>query len=204
MQARRLAKRSSLGSRRLSAAGPPSAGPPFLEKGARAVPKSESAWRPPRREGSAAALEEEDEEEDVVVDVEEEDDADEAEAGGVGSPPPELPGPGKGHPAARASLKVRRGAGSPRRAGKACAPSEVPASPRGVGAAWAGSCERLSCPRTALWSLCLVTGESREHRGIPGATSWKLGGRRGAVSPGPVFNPKSQPNFEQRVDRPGI
>ncbi|KAJ6663972.1 hypothetical protein lerEdw1_008926 [Lerista edwardsae] len=106
MQARRLAKRCSLGSRRLSAAGPPSAGPPFPEKGARAVPKSESSWRPPRREGSAAALEEEDEEEDVVVDVEEDDDADEAEAGGVGSPPPELPGLGKGHPGVRASLKA--------------------------------------------------------------------------------------------------
>ncbi|XP_034981933.2 zinc finger protein 704 isoform X2 [Zootoca vivipara] len=101
MQARRLAKRSSLGSRRLSAS--PSAAQP--------LPKLDNSWRPPRREGSAAALEEEDEEEDVVVDVEEEDDADEAEAGGgaggSGSPPPaEHAGPGKGHAAARGSLKA--------------------------------------------------------------------------------------------------
>ncbi|XP_033011986.1 zinc finger protein 704-like [Lacerta agilis] len=99
MQARRLAKRSSLGSRRLSAS--PSAAQP--------LPKLDNSWRPPRREGSAAALEEEDEEEDVVVDVEEEDDADEAEAGGggaSGSPPPaEHAGPGRGHAAARGSHK---------------------------------------------------------------------------------------------------
>ncbi|XP_053251756.1 zinc finger protein 704 isoform X2 [Podarcis raffonei] len=104
MQARRLAKRSSLGSRRLSAS--PSAAQP--------LPKLDNSWRPPRREGSAAALEEEDEEEDVVVDVEEDYDADEAEAGGgggaggSGSPPPpaEHTGPGKGHAAARGSLKA--------------------------------------------------------------------------------------------------
>ncbi|KAL8181980.1 UNVERIFIED_CONTAM: hypothetical protein K2H54_037798 [Gekko kuhli] len=106
MQARRLAKRSSLGSRRLSAAGPPSAAQPLPEPGARGVQKPESSWRPPRREGSAVALEEEDEEEDVVVDVEEDEDADEAEPGGVGSPPSELTGLGKGHAAARGSLKT--------------------------------------------------------------------------------------------------
>ncbi|XP_061458073.1 zinc finger protein 704 isoform X2 [Rhineura floridana] len=104
MQARRLAKRSSLGSRRLSA---PSTAQPFSESGARSVLKPENSWRPPRREGSTAALEEEDEEEDVVVDVEEDDDADEVEAGGMGSPPSELAGPpGKGHAAARGSLKA--------------------------------------------------------------------------------------------------
>ncbi|XP_013915846.1 PREDICTED: zinc finger protein 704 isoform X3 [Thamnophis sirtalis] len=97
MQARRLAKRSSLGNRRLNTAGPPSAAQPFPESGGRGVTKTENSWRPPRREGSAAALEEEDEEEDVVVDVEEDDDADEAE---------ELAGSGKGHAAARVSLKV--------------------------------------------------------------------------------------------------
>nr|XP_028592453.1 zinc finger protein 704 isoform X2 [Podarcis muralis] len=104
MQARRLAKRSSLGSRRLSAS--PSAAQP--------LPKLDNSWRPPRREGSAAALEEEDEEEDVVVDVEEDDDADEAEAGGgggaagSGSPAGRLEhaGPGKGHAAARGSFKA--------------------------------------------------------------------------------------------------
>ncbi|XP_034285918.1 zinc finger protein 704 isoform X3 [Pantherophis guttatus] len=97
MQARRLAKRSSLGNRRLNTAGPPSAAQPFPESGGRGTAKTENSWRPPRREGSAAALEEEDEEEDVVVDVEEDDDADEAE---------ELAGSGKGHAAARVSLKV--------------------------------------------------------------------------------------------------
>uniref|UniRef100_A0ACB8FF67 Uncharacterized protein n=1 Tax=Sphaerodactylus townsendi TaxID=933632 RepID=A0ACB8FF67_9SAUR len=102
MQARRLAKRSSLGSRRLSAAGPAQ---PLPDPGARGLQKPEGSWRPPRREGSAAALEEEEEEEDVVVDVEEEDDADEAEPG-VGTPPLELTGLGKGHAAARGSLKV--------------------------------------------------------------------------------------------------
>uniref|UniRef100_A0A8D2IPP5 Zinc finger protein 704 n=1 Tax=Varanus komodoensis TaxID=61221 RepID=A0A8D2IPP5_VARKO len=107
MQARRLAKRSSLGSRRLSAAaGPPSAAQHFPESGARGAPKPESSWRPPRREGSTAALEEEDEEEDVVVDVEEEDDGDEVEAGGVGSPLSELAGPAKGHAAGRANHKA--------------------------------------------------------------------------------------------------
>lgn len=106
MQARRLAKRSSLGSRRLSAAGPPSAAQPLAEPGARGAQKPESSWRPPRREGSAAALEEEDEEEDVVVDVEEEDDADEAEPAALGSPPSELAGLAKGHAAARGSLKA--------------------------------------------------------------------------------------------------
>uniref|UniRef100_A0A8D0BX19 Zinc finger protein 704 n=1 Tax=Salvator merianae TaxID=96440 RepID=A0A8D0BX19_SALMN len=101
MQARRLAKRSSLGSRRLTPT------PPAAEPGARSVPKGENSWRPPRREGSTAALEEEDEEEDVVVDVEEEDEADEAEAaGGVDSPPLELAGPSKGHPIVRGSLKA--------------------------------------------------------------------------------------------------
>ncbi|XP_026547145.1 zinc finger protein 704 isoform X2 [Notechis scutatus] len=97
MQARRLAKRSSLGNRRLNTAGPPSAAQPFPESGGRGIAKTENSWRPPRREGSAAALEEEDEEEDVVVDVEEDDDAEEAE---------ELAGSGKGHAAARVSLKV--------------------------------------------------------------------------------------------------
>uniref|UniRef100_A0A8C6XP20 Zinc finger protein 704 n=1 Tax=Naja naja TaxID=35670 RepID=A0A8C6XP20_NAJNA len=92
MQARRLAKRSSLGNRRLNTAGPPSAAQPFPESGGRGIAKTENSWRPPRREGSAAALEEEDEEEDVVVDVEEDDDAEEAE---------ELAGSGKGHAAAR-------------------------------------------------------------------------------------------------------
>ncbi|XP_060099571.1 zinc finger protein 704 [Heteronotia binoei] len=106
MQARRLAKRSSLGSRRLSAAGPPSAAQPLPEPGARGAQKPESSWRPPRRESSAVALEEEDEEEDVVVDVEEEEDGDEAEPGGVGSPQSELTGLGKGHAAARGSLKA--------------------------------------------------------------------------------------------------
>lgn len=98
MQARRLAKRSSMGSRRLSA-GPAAA----LADGVR-PPKPESAWRPPRREGSAAALEEEDEDEDVVVEVEEEE---EEEEGGLGSPPPALTGHGKGP--LRGSLKVRPG-----------------------------------------------------------------------------------------------
>ncbi|XP_039201461.1 zinc finger protein 704 isoform X7 [Crotalus tigris] len=97
MQARRLAKRSSLGNRRLNAAGPPSAAQPFPESGSRGIAKTENSWRPPRREGSAAALEEEDEEEDVVVDVEEDDDADETE---------ELSGSVKGHAASRVSLKV--------------------------------------------------------------------------------------------------
>ena len=63
MQARRLAKRSSMGSRRLSA------GPAAAQTDGARPPKPESAWRPPRREGSAAAVEEEDEDEDVVVEV---------------------------------------------------------------------------------------------------------------------------------------
>lgn len=96
MQARRLAKRSSMGNRRLSAAAP--------QVDAVRPPKPESAWRPPRREGSAAALEEEDEDEDVVVEVEEEE---EEEEGGLGSAPPALTGHGKGP--LRGSLKVRPG-----------------------------------------------------------------------------------------------
>uniref|UniRef100_A0A672U338 Zinc finger protein 704 n=1 Tax=Strigops habroptila TaxID=2489341 RepID=A0A672U338_STRHB len=95
MQARRLAKRSSMGSRRLSA------GPVAAQADAVRPPKPESAWRPPRREGSAAALEEEDEDEDVVVEVEEEE---EEEEGGLGSPPPTLTGHGKGPP--RGTLKA--------------------------------------------------------------------------------------------------
>ncbi|XP_073186842.1 zinc finger protein 704 isoform X2 [Lepidochelys kempii] len=88
MQARRLAKRSSLGSRRRSV---PLAAP--APDGGR-VPKPESGcWRPPRREGSAAALEEE-EDEDVVVEVEEEEE--DEEEGGLGSPPAPLPIPAKG------------------------------------------------------------------------------------------------------------
>ncbi|KAM6281935.1 zinc finger protein 704 isoform 2-T3 [Porphyrio hochstetteri] len=95
MQARRLAKRSSMGSRRLSA------GPAAAQADGVRPPKPESAWRPPRREGSAAALEEEDEDEDVVVEVEEEE---EEEEGGLGSPPPALTGHGKGP--LRGSLKA--------------------------------------------------------------------------------------------------
>ncbi|XP_074433434.1 zinc finger protein 704 isoform X2 [Larus michahellis] len=95
MQARRLAKRSSMGSRRLSA------GPAAAQAEGGRPPKPESAWRPPRREGSAAALEEEDEDEDVVVEVEEEE---EEEEGGLGSPPPALTGHGKGP--LRGSLKA--------------------------------------------------------------------------------------------------
>ncbi|XP_075272073.1 zinc finger protein 704 isoform X5 [Opisthocomus hoazin] len=95
MQARRLAKRSSMGSRRLSA------GPAAAQTDGARPPKPESAWRPPRREGSAAALEEEDEDEDVVVEVEEEE---EEEEGGLGSPPPALTGHGKGP--LRGSLKA--------------------------------------------------------------------------------------------------
>ncbi|GAB0182156.1 zinc finger protein 704 [Grus japonensis] len=95
MQARRLAKRSSMGSRRLSA------GPATAQADGVRPPKPESAWRPPRREGSAAALEEEDEDEDVVVEVEEEE---EEEEGGLGSPPPALTGHGKGP--LRGSLKA--------------------------------------------------------------------------------------------------
>lgn len=98
MQARRLAKRSSMGSRRLSA------GPAAAQADGVRPPKPESAWRPPRREGSAAALEEEDEDEDVVVEVEEEE---EEEEGGLGSLPPALTGHGKGP--LRGSLKVRPG-----------------------------------------------------------------------------------------------
>ncbi|XP_057226093.1 zinc finger protein 704-like [Malurus melanocephalus] len=94
MQARRLAKRSSMGSRRLSAAA--------AQVDAVRPPKPESAWRPPRREGSAAALEEEDEDEDVVVEVEEEE---EEEEGGLGSAPAALAGHSKGP--LRGSLKVR-------------------------------------------------------------------------------------------------
>ncbi|XP_075776585.1 zinc finger protein 704 isoform X1 [Pelodiscus sinensis] len=91
MQARRLAKRSSLGSRRRSGQ-PPDGG---------RAPKPESGcWRPPRREGSAAALEEEEEDEDVVVEVEEEDEED----GGLGSPPAPLSIPAKGP--GRGSLKA--------------------------------------------------------------------------------------------------
>lgn len=84
MQARRLAKRCSLGSRRRSA-GPP---PP-------AAPKPDSG----RREGagSAAALEEEDEDDDAVLEVDEED---EEEEGGAESPPPALPVRARG-PAAK-------------------------------------------------------------------------------------------------------
>ncbi|XP_067146679.1 zinc finger protein 704 isoform X2 [Apteryx mantelli] len=95
MQARRLAKRSSMGSRRLSAA------PAAAQADGGRPPKPESAWRPPRREGSAAALEEEDEDEDVVVEVEEEE---EEEEGGVASPPPAPSGHGKGP--VRGSLKA--------------------------------------------------------------------------------------------------
>ena len=104
MQARRLAKRSSMGSRRLSA------GPAAAQADGARPPKPESAWRPPRREGSAAAVEEEDEDEDVVVEVEEEE---EEEEGGLGSLPPALSAHGKGP--LRASLKVRPG--GPGRAG---------------------------------------------------------------------------------------
>ncbi|KAJ7338948.1 hypothetical protein JRQ81_012850 [Phrynocephalus forsythii] len=127
MQARRLAKRSNLGSRRVNAAGPlpppppppppplPPAGvQPWTEPAARGAPKPENSWRPPRREGSTAALEEEDEEEeeeDVVVDVEEEEEEEEEEevgdqaeataAAGVGSPLPERAKPAQGHAPAR-------------------------------------------------------------------------------------------------------
>ncbi|XP_029866698.1 LOW QUALITY PROTEIN: zinc finger protein 704-like [Aquila chrysaetos chrysaetos] len=94
MQARRLAKRSSMGSRRLSA------GPAAAQADGVRPPKAESAWRPPRREGSAAALEEEDEDEDVVVGVEEEE---EEEEGGGEPPPPAPTGHGKGP--LRGSLK---------------------------------------------------------------------------------------------------
>uniref|UniRef100_A0A8C3FI40 Zinc finger protein 704 n=1 Tax=Chrysemys picta bellii TaxID=8478 RepID=A0A8C3FI40_CHRPI len=87
MQARRLAKRSSLGSRRRSV---PLAAP--APDGGRAPKPESGCWRPPRREGSAAALEEE-EDEDVVVEVEEEEDEEE---GGLGSPPAPLPIPAKG------------------------------------------------------------------------------------------------------------
>ncbi|XP_074843146.1 zinc finger protein 704 isoform X2 [Carettochelys insculpta] len=96
MQARRLAKRCSLGSRRRSV--PPAAPAP---DGGRAPKPESGCWRPPRREGSAAALEEEDEDEDVVVEVEEED---EEEDGGLGSPPAPLPLPAKGP--GRGSLKA--------------------------------------------------------------------------------------------------
>ncbi|TFK10929.1 Zinc finger protein 704 [Platysternon megacephalum] len=85
MQARRLAKRSSLGSRRRSV---PLAAP--APDGGRAPKPESGCWRPPRREGSAAALEEE-EDEDVVVEEEEDE-----EEGGLGSPPAPLPIPAKG------------------------------------------------------------------------------------------------------------
>ncbi|XP_038247684.2 zinc finger protein 704 [Dermochelys coriacea] len=87
MQARRLAKRSSLGSRRRSV---PLAAP--APDGGRAPKPESGCWRPPRREGSAAALEEEEEEEDEDVVVEEE----EEDEGGLGSPPAPLPIPAKG------------------------------------------------------------------------------------------------------------
>lgn len=124
MQARRLAKRSSMGSRRLSA------GPAAAQTDGARPPKPESAWRPPRREGSAAAVEEEDEDEDVVVEVEEEE---EEEEGGLGSPPPALSAHGKGP--LRASLKVRPGgreaAGGPGRSAR----SPLPAGGREAAAA---------------------------------------------------------------------
>ncbi|KAM9165670.1 zinc finger protein 704 isoform 1-T1 [Pangshura tecta] len=85
MQARRSAKRSSLGSRRRSV---PLAAP--APDGGRAPKPESGCWRPPRREGSAAALEEE-EDEDVVVEEEEDE-----EEGGLGSLPAPLPIAAKG------------------------------------------------------------------------------------------------------------
>lgn len=80
MQARRLAKRPSVGSRRLGSCGPP---------------KAESGWRPARREGSAAAVEEEDEDEDAaVVEVDEEEEDEEGGGGGAASGSPPLRGKG--------------------------------------------------------------------------------------------------------------
>lgn len=129
MQARRLAKRSSMGSRRLSA------GPAAAQADGARPPKPESAWRPPRREGSAAAVEEEDEDEDVVVEVEEEE---EEEEGGLGSPPPALSAHGKGP--LRASLKVRPG--GPGRSAR----SPLPAGGRAVGGGGGRGAGRARAP----------------------------------------------------------